>query len=460
VKSHFDTRKKILLIALVFLGPRYVFAQEQENLALGIKSLIYAEQHLLSRDLNETVIMTPKNNSQEEQYKPENGQVFKVKSYWVRKSSLKSFESQFISDSIKQMFYKVENGKEFFLLLVHPESAAFYEKFLQKSKAGPQFWATSTASSRTLLMWQDHAPEKAFFGKLSLNKEIGGVVRTIPMGESARSVGTTDVLTINKKNLPKSFTYMPETLSIIPKDFERGGMIIREIPEDLASGKVKFIPLFSLYANRGDKPPLLAEMIKTSGQSAQDFIRERVIGPFIQQWAELVILSGISMEPHAQNVLIGLDSKGMPNGKFMHRDFGGFNLQMDSFSKLGSLLPAKLPTATDVFTDYHQKFSENSISTGLEVYFDSGFAYNLDQKVAAWSEAGWIQKDSSFSDKKLFSNMIYQELANEFSRLTNGIAQPTLTDFINNNIWPWVHYARENLAKKNMKKPLCSGLFM
>lgn len=292
--SQIDTRKKILLISLVFFCPFYVFAQEQEKLAPGIKSLIYAEQQLLSRDVNEQVIMTPKANFQEAQYKPENGQIFEVKSYWVAKSKVKSFESRFISDSIKQMFYKKQNGKEKVLLLVHPESASFYEEFLKGARNGPKFWATSTASSGTLLMWPDQAPEKAFFGKLSLNKEIGGAVRTIPAGESARSVGTTDILTINKANLPRSFKYMPETFSLIPKDFERGGMIIREIPEDLASGKERFMPMFSLYASRGEHPPLLAEMIAKSGQSAEDFITEKIIGPFIHQWAELVIQSGIS----------------------------------------------------------------------------------------------------------------------------------------------------------------------
>lgn len=453
--SRFKTHKKILLIALVFLGPLYVFAQGQERLAPGIKKLIYAEQQLLSRDVNEARIMTPKANHQEDQYKPENGQIFEVKSYWVDKEKLKTFESAFISPSMKQIFHKVENGKEKFLFLVHPESESLYQEFLKKTKSGPRFWATSTASSRTLLMWQEGQPEKAFFGKLSLNKSIGGVVRTIPQGEAARSVGTNEVLQINKSALPKSFQFLPETLSLIPNGFERGAMIIREIPQEIAAGKQYFIPLFSLYADRGEQRPLLAEMIEKSGMNPRDFVREKVIGPFIQQWMEMVLVHGIAMEPHAQNVLIGLNPQGLPNGQFLHRDFGGFNMDMNRFGELNTLLPAKLPQATTIQEDYHQNFSGKSVDQSLGVYFDHGFAYNLDQKLPVWVKNGWIPAYSGKAGE--FSDMIYQRMTEEFPKLTKGQIRPTTWDLKNNNTNAWMIYARKVIGP--MKKPLCSGLF-
>lgn len=449
--------KKWILIALALLGPR-AFAHGQEDLAPGIKALIYAEQILLSRDLNEAKIMTPKANFQDDKYKPENGQVFEVKSYWVAKDLLKTFESHLISQGMKELFYKNENGKESVLLLVHPESESFYANFLKAAQRGPRFWGTSTSSSRTLLMWPDAHPEKAFFGKLSLNKKIGGVVRTIPKGEAARSVGTTDVLSANRSALPDSFTFMPETLSVIPKDFDRGAMIVREIPEDVASGKDHFVPLFSLYADRGDKPPLLAEMIAKSGKDPEEFIREKVIAPFIRQWAELVLIHGISMEPHAQNVLIGLNSRGMPSGQFMHRDFGGFNLQISQFEALNTMLPSALPKATNISEDYHQKFTLDSINKGLEVYFEAGFAFNLDQKLPQWVKAGWIPNLKNPKQKNLFSEMIYLQLGEEFAKLTGGVAQPKPSDFKNNNIAAWVEYARHHLVGK--KTPVCMGLFL
>jgi hypothetical protein len=418
--SHFDTIKKLLLVGMLFATSQS-WAQNQTELPPGVQRLIFAEQKLLSRDLNEERVMSPKDNKQDDHFKPENGQTFEVKSFWVPKSQLSAFTSEHMSATLKKLFVKNHGGQENYLVLVHPESESFYEELTRSADRGPKFWATSTASSRTLVMWPDQRPELAFFGKLSLNKEIGGVVRTIPQGEVARSLGTTEVLYKNESILPKSFRFLPESLSLIPKGWPRGGMIIREIPADLAAGKADFIPLFSLYADRGDAPPLLAEMIQKSGMDAKTFVDQKIISPFIKQWMEMVLIHGISMEPHAQNVLIGLDANGMPNGKFMHRDFGGFNLDLESFAKLNTLLPKALPSITSVAEDYHQKFSKSSVNESLEVFFEQGFVYNLDQKLPEWVKKGWIgEYPRSTISKSTFSGVLYKDVIAEVLAFSGG----------------------------------------
>lgn len=451
---NFTTLKIYLVIALLSLVPTSGFAQQVESLAPGVKSLIFAEQRLLSRDLNESRIKTPKANFQEEKYKPENSQIFEVTSYWVDKKELHFFESAYISDQLKNLFQRAHQGRQQALFLVHPESESLFHKFLEKAPTGPRFWATSTASSRTLLMWPEGRPELAFFGKLSLNKEIGGVVRTIPRGEVARSLGTNEVLYLNANKLPSSFHFMPESLSLIPIGFERGGMIIREIPKDLASGKRRFIPLFSLYAERGEKMPLLAEMINQSGLNPQAFVKSKIITPFVKQWMELVLVHGISMEPHAQNVLIGLNSEGLPDGTFMHRDFGGFNLNLEAFPKLETMRPTLLPRATTVFEDYHQNFVRSSVNQGLQTYFDQGFVYNLDQKLPQWVKKGWIpeygERNLFFlnSTDQLFSKMIYAVMAEEFGKLTDSHVQLTPDDLKRGQIYEWVQKSQVYISQK------------
>ncbi len=222
--------------------------------------------------------------------------------------------------------------------------------------------------------------------------------------------------------------------------------------------------MFSLYADRAEQMPLLAEMINKSGMNAKEFIKTKVIGPFVKQWMEMVLVHGISMEPHAQNVLIGLNSKNLPNEKFMHRDFGGFNLDLESFKRLQTMSPAKLPTATTVVEDYHQKHVGSSVNQGLETYFDQGFVFNLDQKLPEWVRNGWIieyRKLDSLgraNEKGLFSKMIYETMTEEFARLTKNQAQPGLMDLKNDNIHEWVKYAREFL--KAPKKISCEGVLL
>lgn len=428
--SHFETLSKALVLSLSLLVSAAAFAQNTEGLPKGVQRIIFAEQNLLSRDLNETRIMTPKDNKQDDKYKPENGRIFPVDSYWIPARKLDAFTSEYMSPTLKKMFVKKDAiGQEFFLLLVHPESKSLYTNLTRRAEKGPAFWATSTASSRTLLMWPEERPDLAFFGKLSLNKEIGGVVRTIPQGEIARSLGTTEVLYKNKPILPKSFKFFPESLSLIPKDMARGGMIIREIPKDVANGKSRVIPLFSLYADRGDQPTVLAEMIQKSGIEPVEFVEKKIIEPFVKQWVEMVMVHGISMEPHAQNVMIGLDANNLPNGEFMHRDFGGFNLDLKNFERLKTLLPKNLPTIQGIEEDYHQRFSEASINQSLEIFFEQGFIYNLEQKMPEWVRQGWIAdyRTNGRFDKKIFSKILYKTLSEEIARLTDGKIKPSTT---------------------------------
>lgn len=461
--SHFNTCKLSFLYVLLLLVSVTGWAQKQDQLPAGVQALIFAEQHLLSRDVNEKRILTPRQNSQDDQYKPEKAQIFEVKSYWLKKSSVKFFESAFISERMKSIFVKDDKDGKKVLMLVHPESESLFREFLEKAEVGPRFWATSTASSRTLLMWPDKRPDLSFFGKLSLNKEVGGSIRTIPPSEVARSLGTNEVLFMNEKNLPKSFRFMPESLSLIPNGFERGGMIIREIPADVASGKSRFIPLFSLYASRWPEMPLLAEMINRSGLTPNEFVQQRIINPFVKQWTEMVVVHGISMEPHAQNVLIGLDKNGQPNGQFMHRDFGGFNMDLKSFRKLQTARPAKLPSVTTLTADYHQMHIESSINQGIETYFDQGFVFNLDQKLPMWAKRGWIPEYRNLGflgrdlDKGLFSKMIYTAMAENLAALTQNQTRPTAADLSANNIHEWIKAAREHLAVT--KKISCTAVF-
>lgn len=443
--SHFGTILKSLVLSVMLIASSSSLAQSPSSLPLGIQKLIFAEQRLLSRDVNEDRVMTPKDNKQDEQFKPENEKTFEVKSYWIQKSSLETFTSEHMSPKLQNIFFKRSaNGQEFALLLVHPESESFYEQLTASAERGPKFLATSTASSRTLVMWPYERPNLAFFGKLSLNKEIGGVVRTIPQGEVARSLGTTEVLFKNQHVLPSSFKFLPEVMSAIPKGWPRGGMIIREIPKDLASGRDHFIPLFSLYADRGDLPPLLAEMIQKSGMDPKTFVEQRIIAPFVNQWLELVLIHGISMEPHAQNVLIGLDQNGLPNGKFMHRDFGGFNLDLKSFRKLNTLIPSELPHVTSISEDYHQKFSVSSVNESLETFFEQGFVYNLDKKMPDWVTKGWISNYKSWSfSRSVFSNILYKNLIEGIERLSAGKVKVNRSK-IDANLYQIIEDARNN----------------
>src|SRR5437762_698536 len=75
-------------------------------------------------------------------------------------------------------------------LFIHPESQKFYADLIkQYGPATNDYEATATSSSRSLVVHPKNRPDFLFFVKISLGVELGGVDRTIPAAEVARSVG-------------------------------------------------------------------------------------------------------------------------------------------------------------------------------------------------------------------------------------------------------------------------------
>lgn len=342
-----------------------------------IQDWIDLEQLRIDRTVNEKKIIAPDIKNQNVLYRPENQNWYPLKAIWVPESELDiALDEINFDSSIKKHFIRTKNGVREFRLLVHPESEKFYQELLLKYPADSKtFRATSTASSRTVLVEAEGGPR--FFAKLSLDVEIGGVTRTVPRGEVARSVGTSMYLA--RESVENgSFGFLPEPLGISPQGWERGGMILRTIPAEIQSGKKKLVPLFSLYAKGDDGKTILESLILKEKMKPEEFVKKFLLEPFFDGWTDWNFNKSVTMEAHAQNVLLELDENGRPSGRFIHRDLGGFNIDFDRKSEKA----AGLPTFTSVDEDYHQKFSINARKQSIHTYFDGGFLYNIDRELS------------------------------------------------------------------------------
>ncbi len=301
----------------------------------------------------------PLNNFQDPFYAPEQANVFNIPSYWVDNTNFHCFFtdtpliSQFIKDNL-------------ILFLIHPESDDFYN--IDRSFPGPIFSAIATSSSRTVLLMLNNLP--ICFAKVSLNKEISGVVRTVLKGEISRSVGTTMILDdLKQKNLlPRTFNYFREVISFIPHGLERGGMIIREIPSQLLTNSdFELMPVFSLFTEQSNKEIPIYKLSK--GQDLDKYIYNKIIIPFIDEFFSLAFL-GISTESHAQNLLIDIKS-----GNFYYRDFSGFTINM---KKCPSLYSTHL-YMDKMEQDYWQKEHNKRLQKSLFTYFLGSIIYGLSE---------------------------------------------------------------------------------
>ena len=412
------------VFAGLFLLTAFVTAHSAlagEGLHPALQRWLDNEQGRLSRSVNPARIMQL-SNGQDPRFAPETGAVFNLRSYWIDADQMISFRGAGMSPETESLFTRSHNGVEQVRLLVHPESKGFYSRFVAKPGVhrADDFRATPTASSRTLVAWPNERPDLAFFAKVSLDKRIGGVVRTVSAGEVARSIGINDVLhaALAAGELPRSFAFVPETFSTIPRGMTEGGMVVREVPAGVKRGDWEAIPFFSLYATgKGGQEPWLVEMIRNSGMPAEDFLRHLIIRPFAQQWIDLAILGGINAEPHAQNLLLAAKGQLVPAGSLVHRDFGGFDIDFAYRRAAGLALPESLAQITSVEKDYKVSADPAHALKKLATFFGGGIVYNLDRELPAWQRAGRVRSRGALTEGFVMK-MLVQELEARYAELS------------------------------------------
>jgi hypothetical protein len=363
-------------LLLILVSP--LFADQS-----GTDFIMSMEQTRINRSVDPRKIMQPDIANQNTAYRPDDGKWFKLPSILVPEEDLNVALSGLgkAPSEVNQILIVEEEGKRYHRLFIHPESENFYQELIKKniSTYSTEFEASATSSSRTLLVRNVQNPELKFFAKLSLDVKLGGVVRTIPKGEVSRSVGISDYILRHEKELCGNFTIMPEVSGIIPKGFDRGGQIIRLIPKEVQENKSYLVPLFSLYAEK-DGSTLLKDLALKKGISPTEFVEQHILEPFMEGWAQWAIRGPIVMEAHAQNVLIELDKDMNPTGRFVHRDMGGFNIDMDSKS-FNQEDKKFIPYFDSIKEEYHQKFIDPAKRQSLSVYFEGGFLYNIDREL-------------------------------------------------------------------------------
>lgn len=192
----------------------------------------------------------------------------------------------------KALFVRRGGVRVFF----HPMMASHYALDVLEYGAGTQtFWATPTASPRSVVVWNDrHAP----FGlKLSLDVELLGINRLVEDSKLMRAVAVSSVL--------------------------RGVRVLRE-PVSVATGEKDYGFIYR---------ELLPDMnALTPGFSAE--FDARRLPALVSAFAELAFGQGLIGDLHQQNVLFG------PGGEVVLRDLDSFKCDADQRALKGLRTPA------------------------------------------------------------------------------------------------------------------------
>lgn len=406
------------LVLSIFLTAVGAFARpdlsrvpkEMRGLPEGVITWWVFETDYMSREADPLAINDLEQTTQAEKFRPEARRVFDVTGYWLPAEDLEVFRSR-VPKELASLVLREKNGHAEVLFFIHPESLDLYPEITRNRRIEKvAFKAVPTASSRGLLVWRPGAEKYPFVAKVSLNREIAESIRIIKGVETHFSVEVSKVL--NRTGLPDGMGFMDEVLGLIPKGMTDGGAIYRTLPGEMLANKLLFAPLFSLYGG-SDKVPqgtLLKRLIDRSGKEPVDFVRTEIIRPFVKVWLDLA-LQGVTLEAHAQNVLVAMTNDDRIE-RFEARDFGGFDFDKVFRARFGRPNPAEPPGSNLQDVPGAERFGVehgNFLFKSLQRYFAGGFLYNIEALFRQW------RREKVYPIPQLLSGWTKEMLAEELS---------------------------------------------
>ncbi len=215
-------------------------------------------------------------------------------------------------------------------LLLHPQPPASHRRV--RDELGSAFLgdlrATPTSSFRSVMAHGgDREPVVL---KLSLGAVVGRTRRAVDEKQVACAVLMTRMLeAISQTTRTRiGIDWFGEPAGMV--DARGGeGWLLRELPRTLTeTDGGELIPAFSLIARSGDRDPRLVDLIRQDGGRPEDVVVEQVLEPYVRVVSHLLLVEGIQIEGHTQNVLFEWGADDRPTGRVVLRDLGDMSVSI------------------------------------------------------------------------------------------------------------------------------------
>ena len=318
-------------------------------------------------------------------YHPQEWAPFYLKGYWIPQEEGHLFIAS--SEETCPLIRETPQGKEV-LFLIHPKSEHLFKELIKKYETQEiQVPALALSSYRTLLIGLPPMSDYAFV-KVSLDEEIGGVLRILSVKECACSVGMTVAINHQKPAALSFFNDEMAFVSHVTDSPQGAGMIYRKIPDDIGEDEY-LIPFFSLFGHSNRE--LLSLLIKESQKSPTDFVTNYLLGPLADLFTDLIYNEHISIEAHGQNLLLAITTKGPLKIRFFYRDMGGVNVLLSE--KNFNCLPPNLRHKDYYYLDTHVQDTARALEQ-----FVTTIVFNLTKQFFKTDD--YEKQDSTFAEWK------------------------------------------------------------
>ena len=315
-----------------------VFLTEEESEAIN-KKLPKAVKQLLYDEVELNGFFQDEDNLKEYErlgdFSPIKGLWFYLPHLEIPLSDVEKLNiSAFIDLDYRKLFTFTRKGKKYLRYFLHPfREMKNYNTVLKKYPVKYDYVARPTSSPRSLIVVKPNQPNKPEWVKVSLHVKVTDLQRRQKLEKLARALAVNEALEqIEPKKLREMrFGWLPESLAAkLPKKEEV--IIGRDIDPYLKSqsrGK-RLRSTFAFFAAPEGGQPELKEMIRKSKMNEFDYIDKHFVQPAVRVFAYLGFVEGIQWGMHSANYMTEVDSKGVPTGYLVLKDFDGswFDVEM------------------------------------------------------------------------------------------------------------------------------------
>lgn len=235
-----------------------------------------------------------------------------------------------LSAGMKKLYFFTKRGKTYVRYFLHPfRELENYKALIQQGKyeLKYEYLARPISSPRSLIVIKEGHPEDPEWVKVSLGLTMSALQRRQKPEKLARALMVNEALNLIPSDVRDHYKldWMNESFAAqLPgKEEVIIGRDIRTIDETTEAPRA-LRPTFSFFHSPdGEKLPDVARLIEKSGLSEMEFFKKYFLTPAIRAFIYLAFEEGLQWSMHTGNYYTQVNSRGMPNGKLILKDYDG-----------------------------------------------------------------------------------------------------------------------------------------
>jgi hypothetical protein len=233
-----------------------------------------------------------------------------------------------MSPEMKKLYFFNRDGVKYVRYFLHPfRELKNYTSLIRKYDLKYQYLARPISSPRSMIVMKENDPGSPQWVKVSLGLTMSALQRRQKPEKLARALMINEALDLipqaTRDELKLDWMNESFAAQLPGKEEVIIGRDVRTFDEHEGDAK-KLRSTFSFFHSPdGKKAPDVKRMIEVSGLSEIEFFKKYFLYPAINDFIYLAFEEGVIWSMHTGNYYTEVNSRGLPTGKLVVKDFDG-----------------------------------------------------------------------------------------------------------------------------------------